>query len=86
MRVTQAYASTSHLRAFFSGSAPSFEQMGMAIQELIRKDLDDVDDDADSSFGLSAEHQLLMSWAWISIKVKTLGYYFYVLSNKLCQF
>ena len=55
-----------------TGSAPSFEQMGMAIQELIREDnLSDVNSDASDSFSLTCEHQMLMSWAWISIKVRT---------------
>ena len=54
------------------GSAPSFEQMGVAIQELIREsrgETDDNDSDVDSCFSLTLDHQVLMSWAWISIKV-----------------
>ena len=54
------------------GSAPSFEQMGVAIQELIRESRGENDynnSDVDGCFSLTLDHQVLMSWAWISIKV-----------------
>ena len=57
-----------------AGSAPSFEQMGVAIQQIISESRrDDVTDNSDyvdnESTNLSVEHQLLMTWAWINIKV-----------------
>ena len=57
-----------------AGSAPSFEQMGVAIQQIIsesrRDDVTDSNDHVDiESTNLSVEHQLLMTWAWINIKV-----------------
>ena len=56
-----------------TGSAPSFEEMGVAIKQIIVEEsrCDDDDDDGDGdNTTLSPEHQQLMTWAWLNIKVR----------------
>ena len=60
-----------------TGSAPSFEEMGVAIKQIIAEESrcdDDGDGDDQSSdddnTSLSPEHQQLMTWAWLNIKVR----------------
>ena len=58
-----------------TGSAPSFEEMGVAIKQIIAEESRCDDDDQeegsdDDNTSLSPEHQQLMTWAWLNIKVR----------------
>ena len=59
-------------------TAPSFEEMGLAISAVIAESQGGEgggmeDDGEEGGTALSPEHQMLMTWAWINIKVWKYG-------------
>lgn len=58
---------------FSSETAPSFEQISHAIKDVIDESMAN-DEDPDSVEGiavLTPEHQLMNTWCWLNIKVRT---------------
>ena len=60
---------------FSDGVAPSFEQIGIAVQSVIAEaseaDSSYLSDEAKDTV-LSSEYQLIMTWCWLNIRVNSL--------------
>ena len=58
----------SHVHVTIPDVAPSFEQMSVSIQETIQQSLGS-EIDSHEDLVLTTEHQMLMTWCWLNIRV-----------------